>query len=48
MGKILFCNTQSNSLMRPSTAEDKYHDNYDDNYDYDDNDHQGVHDAFGI
>jgi hypothetical protein len=30
--------------MRPSTAEDEYNDNYD----YDDNDHKGVHDAFGI
>jgi hypothetical protein len=45
MGRILFCNTQLNSLRRPSTAEDEY----DDNYDYDDdNDRHDVHDAYGI
>jgi hypothetical protein len=45
MGKILFCNTQLNSLRRLSTAEDEYYHNYD--YD-DNNDHHHVHDAYGI
>ena len=44
MGKILFCNTQLNSLRRLNTAEDAY----DDNYDYDGNDHHDDHDAYGI